>query len=722
MGQNPCKHLVEHGDRIGEPELEELLNTYDKDKNGVLDKEETERFLKDLCKALKTPYDKHNAARIIHRCDKNENGSLDITEFKLLFLEALRDAEQSGSSKARTVSTHTLVGANAAPPAAGPSSGAKAAAPKKDVSQPRPQPPKDVVLNPKQQRYNEAFSGPSRIDRDEIHLEKVIGKGQFGEVYIGTCRGMEAAIKVPNLKLGSGKFDMLLNELEIMKKANNPHVCMFMGACHDQQTDKILIVMELMEGDAEKKCKEEGHGLATRLDWVRQSCKGQAWLHDMAQPILHLDLKPSNILFDHYGCFKVCDFGLSAVLPEGEKSLFMRRMRGTPIYMAPEIMCPGQYAISSKSDTYSMAITAWEMCTGKNCFSEYKALAPFKREVHGDMCKRPPMPDDWPESVKELFRDMWNPNPYQRPDLKEVVGRLDGIIEEVAREESYKKLMGVIQNDAAVAWWQQQFQDKMEMGWEQFCGSFYAFLGKPIPEDPTALGEFPEEWQLANATTAELKLHALKGAVQKAVVEAEMERRSMIKSTSSGATSAVMAPSSSDFSEDQKEYLCLKGMLGVSSQNEEGVVDATRFGQVLAYFQPFDKSFGNRLVDLAKQPYFHSFLSRERTEGLLRNSPAGSYLVRFSSNRFGQVVVSALSEGKVKHLVIENDCGKFRYRRRVDKWWDSIPDLVTDHAEQLGLAIPKDGGPFMQLFGIGLNMIGGYGDAPFDSDDDDINP
>jgi hypothetical protein len=63
-------------------------------------------------------------------------------------------------------------------------------------------------VTPKQKRYTEAFSGPairfhiplfklitptgsSRIDRHEIELGKAIGKGQFGEVYIGNCRGME---------------------------------------------------------------------------------------------------------------------------------------------------------------------------------------------------------------------------------------------------------------------------------------------------------------------------------------------------------------------------------------------------------------------------------------------------------------------------------------------------------------------------------------------------
>ena len=123
---------------------------------------------------------------------------------------------------------------------------------------------------------------------------------------------------------------------------------------------------------------------------------------------------------------------------------------------APEIMIPGEYPVSHKSDTYSMAITAWEMCLGKACFSEYKytlffspfslssflpffpskmcsnykfpltfppsfspflisfprALPPFRHDVHR-MGKRPPLPEHWLPCLVELFNDMWNASPLK---------------------------------------------------------------------------------------------------------------------------------------------------------------------------------------------------------------------------------------------------------------------------------------------------------------------
>eukprot|EP00211_Chloroparvula_japonica_P003914 CAMPEP_0119146400 /NCGR_PEP_ID=MMETSP1310-20130426/38859_1 /TAXON_ID=464262 /ORGANISM="Genus nov. species nov., Strain RCC2339" /LENGTH=712 /DNA_ID=CAMNT_0007138293 /DNA_START=76 /DNA_END=2214 /DNA_ORIENTATION=- len=89
--------------RIGEAELESLLKTYDTDRNGILSETESLRFLKDLCKMLKYPFDEENAKKLIQRCDNDSNGGLDLHEFKILFLKALQSAEESGCSRANVV-------------------------------------------------------------------------------------------------------------------------------------------------------------------------------------------------------------------------------------------------------------------------------------------------------------------------------------------------------------------------------------------------------------------------------------------------------------------------------------------------------------------------------------------------------------------------------------------------------------------------------------------
>jgi serine/threonine protein kinase len=59
--------------------------------------------------------------------------------------------------------------------------------------------------------------------------------------------------------------------------------------------------------------------LFERVRWLKQVAEGMAWIHGAG--IVHRDLKPSNILFDQKSrSVKVCDFGLSVLLPKGNKT------------------------------------------------------------------------------------------------------------------------------------------------------------------------------------------------------------------------------------------------------------------------------------------------------------------------------------------------------------------------------------------------------------------
>ena len=95
-------------------------------------------------------------------------------------------------------------------------------------------------------------------------------------------------------------------------------------------TDLLYTVSELMENDLSKLLdnKAEKSSFSTRLGWGLEAAKGFvmsyyilaindklydriSWMHGKNPPIIHMDLKPDNILYDADGRIKVCDFGFS---------------------------------------------------------------------------------------------------------------------------------------------------------------------------------------------------------------------------------------------------------------------------------------------------------------------------------------------------------------------------------------------------------------------------
>ena len=177
------------------------------------------------------------------------------------------------------------------------------------------------------------------IEREEIEILDEIGRGNFASVFRAKVRGQIVAVKKPKASVFHGvtkdQLKAFRDEIGIVSTIFHPNLVLFMGVCF--AGDEIMIISELLEGgnlqdllEAKKEIP-----LFTRTKYGLQAALGLAWLH--GRGVLHLDVKPANLLLKDGGSgVKLCDFGLSKMLPPG-KHFKKSRARGTPLFTAPEI-------------------------------------------------------------------------------------------------------------------------------------------------------------------------------------------------------------------------------------------------------------------------------------------------------------------------------------------------------------------------------------------------
>jgi len=141
------------------------------------------------------------------------------------------------------------------------------------------------------------------------------------------------------------------------------------------------------------------------------------WLHKQPTPVLHLDLKPSNVLLTEDWTVRIADFGLSRL--QEVYDIEVDNVAGTPLYMAPEMVAT-EPSITCKCDVYAYGILLCEMIAEAYPYNgKYKALNHlFTAVTNGE---RPDMPSNAPKSLAGHIMQCWDSNPYTRPIFSDIL-------------------------------------------------------------------------------------------------------------------------------------------------------------------------------------------------------------------------------------------------------------------------------------------------------------
>ncbi|KAL6201502.1 hypothetical protein ACLB2K_025216 [Fragaria x ananassa] len=197
---------------------------------------------------------------------------------------------------------------------------------------------------------------------DGFNESNILGSGGFGTVYKGILSdGIDVAIKVSSLEV-AGAFGSFDNECQMLSNIRHRNLLKIISCC-SQRDFKAVVLNYMPNGSLDKWLYLETISLniLQRLNIMIDVASALEYLHHgYVTPIIHCDLKPSNILLDDDMVAHVADFGMAKLLGGGD-SMTQTMTLATIGYMAPEYGIEG--IISRRGDVYSFGIVLMETFT-----------------------------------------------------------------------------------------------------------------------------------------------------------------------------------------------------------------------------------------------------------------------------------------------------------------------------------------------------------------------
>ena len=275
---------------------------------------------------------------------------------------------------------------------------------------------------------------------DNYILDKLLGKGAFGEVYLTSLKNDDSkkfATKLIKRTIeGTEALKYLYNEYEILTKLDHPNIVKFEGI--KKTKDHFLIIMEYCNGgelskalrDYQKKFKKPFTEEIVQY-LMRQIIDAFKYLH--SKKIIHRDIKLANILL-HFesekdkeelnlmkSIVKIIDFGFSRRV---KKSDLLYSALGSPLNMDPIILQKltntnkkvRQLGYDQKADIWSLGTICYEMIIGKSAFDSEDMSELVEKIENGTYT----VPTSLSKEIVSFLNGMLQYNPAQRLSCKKL--------------------------------------------------------------------------------------------------------------------------------------------------------------------------------------------------------------------------------------------------------------------------------------------------------------
>ncbi|XP_015678026.1 serine/threonine-protein kinase ULK3 [Protobothrops mucrosquamatus] len=272
---------------------------------------------------------------------------------------------------------------------------------------------------------------------EDFLLTERLGSGTYATVFKAyrkkNSREVVAIKCVSKKNLNKASVENLLTEIEILKNVRHPHIV----ELKDFQWDKeyIYLIMEYCPGGDLSRFIRSRRILPEKVAciFLQQLACALKFLHD--KNICHLDLKPQNILLSSLekSHLKLADFGFAQHMsPRDEKHV----LRGSPLYMAPEMVCNRQY--DARVDLWSVGVILYEALFGRPPFAS-KSFAELEEKIRSSHpVELPSRPRLSPE-CRDLLQRLLQRDPQQRISFQAFFAHPFVDMEHMASAESLGK-------------------------------------------------------------------------------------------------------------------------------------------------------------------------------------------------------------------------------------------------------------------------------------------
>lgn len=335
------------------------------------------------------------------------------------------------------------------------------------------------------------------VERNQLTLGKELGKGEFGSVYEGIFTpeaGVNIKVAVKTMRVGIHSQQDLhefLKEAEIMKNFDHENVVRLLGVTLKKEEDSplplpLVILQYMKHGDLRRFLIATRYGdipmfvpYQTLLRFMIDIAAGMDYLS--TKGFLHRDLAARNCMLGDDLRVCVADFGLSKEIYNSNYYRQNVAIRVPIKWMAIESLSESVY--TTKSDVWSYGVTMWEIVSrGKTPYPAVHNYEVLDFLLSGDRLKPPA---DCDQKLYEIMKSCWNAEPSLRPDFRDLIEALKGLLSELPALEAWEEATYINQGLEAASGVVAEYEESLAQGPQTDSGGRQqnVYLSSPVAAD-----------------------------------------------------------------------------------------------------------------------------------------------------------------------------------------------------------------------------------------------